>query len=101
MPALKENRLDVHLCGNSREPRWTKSIRREKGRKAFDDWRFSTGRRSTSLIGFSLASMRPLKNISFFEGEKSISVNVACEQLTGTGLDTLFCTGWPESTRVH
>jgi hypothetical protein len=45
--------------------------------------------------------MWPLKNISFFEGEKSISVNVACEQLTGTDLDTLFCTGWPESTKVH
>lgn len=44
--------------------------------------------------------MRPLKNISFFEGEKSLSVNVACQRVTGTGLETLFCTGWWESQKV-
>jgi hypothetical protein len=44
--------------------------------------------------------MWPLRNISFFESEKRMSVNVACQQLTGTGWDTLFCTRWARSTMV-
>jgi len=45
--------------------------------------------------------MRPLKTKSFFEGEKSMSVNVACQRVTGTGLDTLFRTGWWASKKVQ
>jgi hypothetical protein len=44
--------------------------------------------------------MEGRETISFFEGEKSMGVNVACQRVTGTGLDTLFCIGWPASKRV-
>jgi hypothetical protein len=40
------------------------------------------------------------KTSSFLEAEKSMDVDVACQRVTGTGLDTLFCTGLVESTRV-
>jgi hypothetical protein len=34
--------------------------------------------------------MRPPKTISFFEGEKRMSVNVACQRVTGTHLGHPF-----------
>jgi len=45
--------------------------------------------------------MRPLKTKSFFVGEKSMDVDVACQRVTGSGLDTLFRTGWRTPTGVR
>ena len=82
--------MGVHHCGNFLRGKWKKSNQRERRRRAFGNWRFKIERRSTWLAGFSQASMRPLKTISFLEGENGMSVDVACQQFTGTQIGHPF-----------